>query len=99
MPLAEGLPLGWTRAGRMEAVRDGIADGVFYPALHGTTHFCRSAVERNLIGKANEPIFCGRFGGPGRHTFTGACRGSGMNTGIRSSLKTNDSCPQKNRQS
>ena len=48
LPLAEGLPLGWTRAGRMEALRDGIADGVFYPALHGTTHFCRSAVERNL---------------------------------------------------
>ncbi len=48
MPQAEGLPLGWTRAGRMEALRDGIADGVFYPALHGTTHFCRSAVERNL---------------------------------------------------
>lgn len=48
MPLAEGLPLGWIREGRMEAFRGGIADGVFYPALHGTTHFCRSAVERNL---------------------------------------------------
>lgn len=46
--LAEGLPLGWTRAGRAEALRDGIGDGVFYPALHGTTHFCRAAVERNL---------------------------------------------------
>ena len=50
-PLAEGLPLDWIRAGRMEALRDGIADGVFYPALHGTTHFCRSAVERNLHGE------------------------------------------------
>jgi hypothetical protein len=45
---AEGLPLGWARPGRTEALRGGIADGVFYPALHGTTHFCRSAVERNL---------------------------------------------------
>ncbi len=48
MSLTDGLPLGWTRVGRMEALCDGIADGVFYPALHGTTHFCRSAVERNL---------------------------------------------------
>ncbi len=51
LPLAEGLPLGWTRAGRMESLREGIADGVFYPALHGTTHFSRSAVERNLSGE------------------------------------------------
>jgi len=48
LSLAEGLPLGWTRAWSLEALRDGIAGGVFYPALHGTTHFCRSAVERNL---------------------------------------------------
>jgi hypothetical protein len=48
MSLADGLPLGWNRVGRMEALRDGIADGVFCAALHGTTHFCRSAVERNL---------------------------------------------------
>jgi hypothetical protein len=48
LPLAEGLPLDWSRVGRMEALRNGIADEVFYPALHGTTHFCRPAVERNL---------------------------------------------------
>jgi len=47
LPLAEGLPMGWTRPGLMEAYREGIADGVFQPALHGTTHFCKSAVERN----------------------------------------------------
>ena len=51
LPLAEGLPLGWTRPGRTEALSDGIAHGVFHPALHGTTHFCRSAVERNLNGE------------------------------------------------
>jgi hypothetical protein len=48
MSLAEGLPLGWTRAGWREAFDAGIGDGVFCPALHGTTHFCRPAIERNL---------------------------------------------------
>lgn len=48
LPLAEGLPKGWKRAGLIEGYRSGIADGVFQPALHGTTHFCRKAVERNL---------------------------------------------------
>jgi len=48
LPLAEGLPQGWTRPGLLEAYRSGIADGVFYPALHGSTHFCRTAVERQL---------------------------------------------------
>lgn len=47
-PLAEGFPPGWVRPGLMEAYRDGIADGVFHPALHGNTHFCRRAVERYL---------------------------------------------------
>jgi hypothetical protein len=32
----------------MEAYHEGIADGVFQPALHGTTHFCLSAIARNL---------------------------------------------------
>jgi hypothetical protein len=51
LPLAEGLPSGWTRPGLMDAYREGIGEGVFHPALHGTTHFCRAAVERN----ANAP--------------------------------------------
>jgi hypothetical protein len=46
VPLHEGLPHPWARPGLLESYRDGIADGVFYPSLHGTTHFCRSAVER-----------------------------------------------------
>lgn len=45
--LAEGLPSGWSRSGLMEAYGNGITEGVFRPALHGTTHFCRTAVERN----------------------------------------------------
>lgn len=48
LSLAEGFPKGWCRPGLIEAYRSGIADGVFHPALHGTTHFCRKAVERSL---------------------------------------------------
>lgn len=46
--LAEGLPAGWRRPGLFEAYREGISAGVLSPALHGTTHFCRPAVERHL---------------------------------------------------
>jgi hypothetical protein len=47
-PLSEGLPEGWNRPGLFEAHEEGIAAGVFSPALHGMTHFCRPAVERYL---------------------------------------------------
>jgi hypothetical protein len=47
-PLTEGLPDGWKRPGLFEAYREGISAGVLSPALHGTTHFCRPAVERHL---------------------------------------------------
>jgi hypothetical protein len=32
----------------LEIYRQGIADGVFYPALHGATHFCRAALARHV---------------------------------------------------
>jgi hypothetical protein len=48
LPLAEGLPAGWNRPGLTQAYREGIQEGLFYPALHGATHFCRTAVERCL---------------------------------------------------
>jgi hypothetical protein len=48
LALADGLPHGWNRPGLFEAYRRGIAAGVFVPTLHGTTHFCRKAVERHL---------------------------------------------------
>jgi hypothetical protein len=48
LPLADGLPEGWKRPNLLESYRAGIAEGIFYPALHGTTHFCRQAVERAL---------------------------------------------------
>jgi hypothetical protein len=48
LPLSQGLPGNWKRPGLFEAYRQGIADGVFYPALHGLTHFCRYAVEQQV---------------------------------------------------
>jgi len=48
LPLADGLPEEWSRPGLFDAYREGITDGVFCPALHGTTHLCQKAVERNL---------------------------------------------------
>ena len=47
VPLAQGLPQGWRRPNLLESYRSGIADGIFRPTLHGTSHFCTSAVERN----------------------------------------------------
>lgn len=47
-PLGDGLPEGWHRPGLFEAYREGLEAGVFVAALHGETHFCRSAVERVL---------------------------------------------------
>jgi hypothetical protein len=47
-PLTDGLPQGWNRSGLFEAYRTGISANVFTPALHGTTHFCRPALERHL---------------------------------------------------
>jgi hypothetical protein len=50
LPLADGLPRGWSRPGLLDAFHEGIAEGLFHPGLHGTTHFCRSAVGRSLTG-------------------------------------------------
>jgi hypothetical protein len=52
-PLSEGLPGKWSRPGLLEAYAHGIAEGVFYPALHGLTHFCRPAVEACLSRRSN----------------------------------------------
>ena len=49
-PLSSGLPGHWSRPGLFDAYRRGIDDGVFYPALHGISHFCREAVQRALSG-------------------------------------------------
>lgn len=47
-PLTKGFPQSWNRSGLLEAYRQGIRDGVFYPALHGLTHFCEQAVLATL---------------------------------------------------
>lgn len=49
LPLAEGFPAGWSRSGLLQAYREGITGDLLYPALHGATHFCRQAVEKNLV--------------------------------------------------
>ena len=46
--LADGLSDGWQRPGLFDAYREGISAGMLSPALHGTTHFCQSTVERHL---------------------------------------------------
>ncbi len=47
-PLNEGLPGTWHRPLLLEAYRQGIRERLFYPALHGLTHFCERAVAREL---------------------------------------------------
>jgi len=51
LPLTSGLPPQWQRPGLFDAFQKGIQQGVFYPALHGLTHFCPNAITREL--KAN----------------------------------------------
>lgn len=52
LPLYKGLPGKWQRPGLFDAYRDGVREGVFFPALHGITHFCSAAVERALAENA-----------------------------------------------
>jgi hypothetical protein len=48
VPLASGLPQGWSRPRLFDAYRQGIASGLLYPALHGVSHFCKRSVERHV---------------------------------------------------
>jgi len=47
-PLTDGPPEPWRRPSLGEAYRQGIRERVFFPALHGLTHFCAAAVAREL---------------------------------------------------
>ncbi len=46
--LDQGLPGTWHRPRLFEAYREGIREGLFFPALHGLTHFCEQAVAHSL---------------------------------------------------
>ena len=46
--LTEGLPGAWHRPQLFEAYAEGIRERLFYPALHGLTHFCERAIAREL---------------------------------------------------
>jgi hypothetical protein len=46
--LADGFPGRWRRPGLLDAYAHGIAQGTIYAGLHGATHFCRTAVQREL---------------------------------------------------
>jgi hypothetical protein len=59
--LTDGLPHGWNRPGLFEAYREGISAGVLSPALHGTTHFCRPAVERYLNDPGDRGVLLRNF--------------------------------------
>jgi hypothetical protein len=48
LPLAQGLPGKWTRPGLLDAYRDGVEKGVFFPAAHGMSHCCPVAIENAL---------------------------------------------------
>jgi len=48
LPLAKGLPGKWSRPGLLEAYRDGINNGVFFPAPHGMTHCSPVAIDNAL---------------------------------------------------
>jgi hypothetical protein len=47
--LNDGLPGRWRRPRLFEAYRQGIEEGVFFPALHGLTHFCAQAIAREFV--------------------------------------------------
>lgn len=48
LPLSRGLPGRWSRPGLLDAYRGGVKEGLFYPALHGTSHACATALENAL---------------------------------------------------
>ena len=52
--LGQGFPAGWERPGLLEAYREGIGEGVIYPALHGLTHFNLKAAKRLLASDSLE---------------------------------------------
>ena len=79
-----GLSQPWQRPGLMDAYQQGIREGVFYPALHGLTHFC-PAVRRELAANEEHRTLLHTLWAAGTPSFTGGCRGSDTSTGMRRS--------------
>jgi hypothetical protein len=52
LALSDGLPRDWQRPALFEAYGQGVQDGIFFPALHGLTHFCEKAMLRELAAEA-----------------------------------------------
>jgi len=50
-PLTHGFPEPWQRPALIEAYQQGIRERMFYPALHGLTHFCGAALARELASE------------------------------------------------
>lgn len=61
LPLSHGLPGSWSRPGLLDEYRAGIEQSVFYPALHGLTHFCAPAVEIALAENGQRAQMLRRF--------------------------------------
>jgi hypothetical protein len=53
LPLAKGLPGKWSRPGLLEAYKDGVEKGVFFPAPHGITH-CNPVAIENVLSENRE---------------------------------------------
>jgi len=47
-PLSEGFSGSWDRPDLFAAYQAGIREGLLFPALHGLSHFCQSAISREL---------------------------------------------------
>ena len=48
VPLTDGLPGQWQRPHLFDAYRQGVQEGLFFPALHGLTHFCAKSIVREV---------------------------------------------------
>src|SRR6266404_4453069 len=104
LPLAQGLPGTWSRPGLLDAYRAGIEAGVFWPSLHGLTHFCPAAVQNALRGdgeraqllrllwKAETPLIYWRMPWIGYEYWDPEKRGSGFLSPTRQRESISKAC-------
>jgi hypothetical protein len=92
--LSQGLPGRWRRPGLLQAYRAAVAQGTVYPALHGTTHFCRFAVQRELNSEGPRGELSRALWKSETPISFGACLGSAMSIGTLGADRRNATCPQ-----